>query len=522
MLLFGYLSVAPCIIGLARSQAGAVAIGLGALGLVLIFATWTLAYRRERMRPLDDLLTAAGLALVIHGVGAPQPVQGFIFSTLIFTLFYPVLWQSLVKVLLFVGVYFGSEFLFAGHLAPTIALSSVGFFMASLFTFLLARAIETQTALTADIQRREARFRALVQNGEDVVFVTDGAGTVRYQSPAAERVLGFAPDALLGKSLGTQLGGALGEALTQARASTVMLTAELPGKGPRELEAVVNDQRTVEAVQGLVVTVRDVTERNRTIRSLQSKELELRDAKHEIELASHLQTGLLPARLDVPHFTIAASMVPASEVGGDYYDVVPTAYGCWVGIGDVAGHGLDAGLVMLMAQSVVGTWVREQPQVWPSEVLGPLNRLLVENVRTRLKKNEHVTFTLLHLSNEGEVRFAGAHEDLMIYRQATRTVEIVPTTGTWVGLSAELRNAWPNSTLTLSPGDVLLLHTDGFTEARSAQGAFFGAEGVQRCLTEGAPKGPSAVVEHAFQAVAAWSPVVHDDRTLVVLRYDGR
>ncbi len=66
-----------------------------------------------------------------------------------------------------------------------------------------------------------------------------------------------------------------------------------------------------------------------------------------------MQTSILPRKFAVPGLEISAKMIPASEVGGDYYDVIPVDDGCWIAIGDVSGHGLDAGLVMLMLQSSI-------------------------------------------------------------------------------------------------------------------------------------------------------------------------
>src|SRR5206468_190254 len=65
----------------------------------------------------------------------------------------------------------------------------------------------------------------------------------------------------------------------------------------------------------------------------------------EMEIAAKLQTSILPRDVNVPGLEIAARMIPADEVGGDYYDLLPFAGGCWIGVGDVAGHGLPAGVI---------------------------------------------------------------------------------------------------------------------------------------------------------------------------------
>src|SRR4029078_13210337 len=101
----------------------------------------------------------------------------------------------------------------------------------------------------------------------------------------------------------------------------------------------------------------------------------------ELEIARRLQTSILPRTLEAPGLRLAATMIPASEVGGDYYDLLPLPGGCWIGVGDVAGHGLSAGMVMLMVQCIVAALVRERPDARPSELVMRLNDVLYENVR---------------------------------------------------------------------------------------------------------------------------------------------
>lgn len=98
----------------------------------------------------------------------------------------------------------------------------------------------------------------------------------------------------------------------------------------------------------------------RLVREAELREdAERRRMQSELTIASRIQAGVLPRAVDVPGLEISAAMRPASEVGGDYYDVIPTPAGCWFGIGDVAGHGLPTGLVMLMLQSAVSSLLRQ-------------------------------------------------------------------------------------------------------------------------------------------------------------------
>jgi sigma-B regulation protein RsbU (phosphoserine phosphatase) len=136
-----------------------------------------------------------------------------------------------------------------------------------------------------------------------------------------------------------------------------------------------------------------------------------------------IQTSILPRDVNVAGLEIAATMRAATEVGGDYYDVIPVTDGCWMGIGDVAGHGLGTGLVMLMMQSGIGALARKLPDASPRDLLLALNAMLVDNVRQRLGQREHATLTLLRYRRDGTLAFAGAHEEILILRAATGRCE---------------------------------------------------------------------------------------------------
>jgi len=99
----------------------------------------------------------------------------------------------------------------------------------------------------------------------------------------------------------------------------------------------------------------------------------------ELEIAVRIQTSILPRDVTVPGLEIAAAMNTATEVGGDYYDVVPVDDGCWIGIGDVSGHGLTSGLIMLMIQSAMAGLGRQAPNAAPRQILSLINALTFSN-----------------------------------------------------------------------------------------------------------------------------------------------
>ena len=111
---------------------------------------------------------------------------------------------------------------------------------------------------------------------------------------------------------------------------------------------------------------------------------------------------------------VSAKMLPATEVDGDYYEVLPVDDGCWIGIGDVASHGLRTGLIMLQAQSAIDALVRRDPEASLRKILSEVNGVLFETVRHRLGSDEHMTLSLVRYRVDGTLVSAGAHEETLI------------------------------------------------------------------------------------------------------------
>ncbi|MDB4945373.1 MAG: uncharacterized protein JWP97_4907 [Labilithrix sp.] len=237
----------------------------------------------------------------------------------------------------------------------------------------------------------------------------------------------------------------------------------------------------------------------------------------ELKVAAGLQMSILPRDPAVPGLEIAAYMEPTTEVGGDYYDVIPTADGCWIGVGDVSGHGLGAGVVMLMLQSCIASLVRAQPDASPARVACLVNEVLFDNIRNRMKRRDHATLSILRLTHDGVVRLAGAHEDILVWRAASRTVERVETPGTWVGAVRSIEPATEETRFELAPGDTMVLYTDGITEARRA-GEQLGLERIEALMNEHAGSAPVTLKDAIVSAVHSWSDQLQDDISVVVVR----
>jgi serine phosphatase RsbU (regulator of sigma subunit) len=242
--------------------------------------------------------------------------------------------------------------------------------------------------------------------------------------------------------------------------------------------------------------------------------------EHEIELAASIQTGILPKAPQVSRLELATAMVPATEVGGDYFDILPFEGGCWLGIGDVAGHGLHAGLLMMMIQSIVAATTRDRPLASPAHVWTILNAVVYENVRARLERDEHATLTLMRYQDNGRLLYAGAHEDILVHRAGRRTVERIATEGFWAGMMNDPPpSLTPDLECQLEPGDTVLLHTDGITEARNAARELFGTARLIQAFERAADRTVGEIRDRILDEVRAFMATQLDDLTLVVLRY---
>jgi serine phosphatase RsbU (regulator of sigma subunit) len=243
---------------------------------------------------------------------------------------------------------------------------------------------------------------------------------------------------------------------------------------------------------------------------------------NELAIATSIQTAVLPRNLHLPGLDCAARMLTATAVGGDYYEFLPVPGGCWLGIGDVAGHGLQAGLVMLQAQSAIEALVLSQPDAEPQVLLAAANRVIFENIRRRLGSDAYITLSLIRYFEDGRIDSAGAHEEALICRAADGRCERVPVEGTWLGVIPEIGAATVQTTHTLEQGDLLILYTDGLTEARDAHGEIFGLDRVTALVEAHAARSVTEIRDQILAAAAAWAVgEMEDDRTLMVLRHLG-
>jgi len=242
----------------------------------------------------------------------------------------------------------------------------------------------------------------------------------------------------------------------------------------------------------------------------------------ELDVARKIQMMVMPApgELDrIPDLDIASYAEPADEVGGDYYDVLYIPGGAKIGIGDVTGHGVESGVLMLMVQSVSRA-LYERGVTDPREFLDVLNRSIFKNVE-RTRSDRHLSLAFVDYADD-TVTISGQHEEVIVIRQ-DGTVERFDTMdlGFPIGLEPDINDFLSSTILPFERGDTMVLFTDGITEAESEDGRLYGVDkliaSARRAHEHGAKKIAAAIIADVRAHIGKQK--VHDDITLVVLKH---
>jgi len=285
-------------------------------------------------------------------------------------------------------------------------------------------------------------------------------------------------------------------------------------------QARINDeleQRVIERTQELAIASHEISALNQR---LKAENLRM---GAELEITRRLQEMVLPKAhelSEIEELEIACFMQPAAEVGGDYYDVLRGNNGALkIGIGDVTGHGLESGVLMMMVQTAVRTLLANNVTD-SQQFLCILNRVIYENVE-RMGTDKNLTLSLLDYRQGGQLTLTGQHEEVLVVR-ANGELERVDTLdlGFIVGLQADISKFIAHREIHLQPGDGIVLYTDGVIEAMNAERELYGIERLCQVVAENWPRTAveiqDAVIDSVHQHIGAGKPF--DDITLVVIK----
>ena len=251
---------------------------------------------------------------------------------------------------------------------------------------------------------------------------------------------------------------------------------------------------------------------------LQADNLRMRK---ELEMLRQMQRMILPTAEElstIEDLEIAGYMEPADEVGGDYYDILYTDNLVTIAIGDVTGHGLESGILMVMTQTAVRT-LKEIQELDPVKFLDVLNRTIYKNVQ-RMNSEKNLTLAILTYA-EGKISISGQHEETIVVRKGGE-IERINTInlGFPIGLEAEISDFIDHTILDLNEDDGIVLYSDGIPEAYSMDKKQYGLEKLCEVISqnwhESAEKIKQVIIDDVKRHIGEQK--VFDDITLVVLK----
>jgi phosphoserine phosphatase RsbU/P len=246
--------------------------------------------------------------------------------------------------------------------------------------------------------------------------------------------------------------------------------------------------------------------------------VERRRLEKELAIAREIQLSFLPTRApQVAGFELAGATQPHDEVGGDYYDFIPvTETRLGLAIADVAGKGIPAALIMAGFRMSLLAEVRNEFAI--RAVMRKVNSLLHEST----ERDKFVTafYGVLDYRNS-VLSFSNAGHNPPILRHRDGSLEYLVDGGLALGIMPDSR--YEERPIALRPGDLLVLYTDGVSEAESPEGEQFGTARIEAVMARLAEQGAQAVLDGLLEEVKAFTAErgQNDDLTLLVVKATG-
>ena len=237
--------------------------------------------------------------------------------------------------------------------------------------------------------------------------------------------------------------------------------------------------------------------------------------KNDLEIAREIQQSMLPrAAYQTPGLEAFGMTRPANTVGGDFYDIMPLSDGrVLVALGDVAGKGSPAALLMALLMAVMRTLVDEGLE--GAELVDRLNLQIMKHA----PRSRFITLFLATLNpSTGELSYVNAGQNPPMLRRSTGQYELLRTGGMALGMFEHAQ--YQAGQTVLGPGDVIIMYSDGVTEAENLDGQPFDEAGLQQ-VVDGRGWGSAKELGWAtFEAVDEHSRErkLLDDLTVLVLR----
>lgn len=237
----------------------------------------------------------------------------------------------------------------------------------------------------------------------------------------------------------------------------------------------------------------------------------------ELSIASQLQRDILPTESPaISGLYVCAKNRPATEVGGDCFDFVSAKGKTYIYLGDVTGHGVAAGLIMTMVNSLIEVFANIYDSAY--EILVNVNWY----IKAHVKKAMFMTLVMLSWDEEAQLlTFVGAgHEHILVYRGKTGSCDVILSGGVALGMVPDNSEVIKEQKIDMDVGDYIVLYSDGIIEARNSAGEMFGLERLTKLFEDFAPQySAEGINYHIAKEVSAFVVGTDqlDDMTLIVI-----
>lgn len=249
---------------------------------------------------------------------------------------------------------------------------------------------------------------------------------------------------------------------------------------------------------------------------------EHRRISSELNIAQKIQKDLLPkAAPTIEGLDIVAKTKPAAEIGGDSFDFIQKNDQMFLYLGDVTGHGVPSGLVMMIVDTLIHTF---------SDMVSNSHQLLIQvnkYLKPRIQRTMFMTMIMLRWDRTQKAMFytGAGHETLIHYKSLEGKVENLKSGGIALGMVPDNEKLTEEVDLPLYEGDFLILYSDGIVDAKNTQGERFGIDRLIKTVEKYAPKAKNA--ETLLNQVAATLThflgdfIQEDDMSLLILKRTG-
>ena len=375
----------------------------------------------------------------------------------------------------------------------------------------------------------EKRTRLIIESSLSAIVIMDSYGIINDWNHQAEKMFGWSKDEAIGQRLEKLIIPPSQRAAHRQGLEHFLRT----GKGPLlnqliEQTAIRRDgtEFPVELSFSPLKSgntyifsgfIHDISNRKAAEQQIRQAQIKLAIAQSEIKIAQRIQASLSPsAPIKSKHFEVTGYCLPADQVGGDYFDYFYRNQDHLdMIIADVSGHSIGPALFMVETRSAIRT--QASGSATPAETLKVLNNFLFEDLD---RSDYFITlFYLQYNITNHQLSFANAgHPPPLLLSPFQTECRQLDADGLILGVNKKV--IFEQKTTTLSPGDLILLYTDGLTEAENPHGEFFGLDRVSDILVQHAQHPPQTIIEVLLEQLKQFcrSESFNDDITLMIFK----